>query len=163
MINITWLGMGNRDDVAKIMSRGNDIAQFDALVLSVSQPVWSGSGTSFVSSSIFVFRSYNALRNKRKIHIYFFLIKSYTLHIWWMTTKICRICIEYIWAQTRFSTAKKNWNTHLYKNSQFYSTYLFSLIYEVDVCNVGEPFVFDACRDTDRIKLQYNKTIRDTY
>lgn len=31
--------MGNRDDVAKIMSRGNDIAQFDALVLSVSQPV----------------------------------------------------------------------------------------------------------------------------
>jgi len=30
---------------------------------------------------------------------------------------------------------------------------LFSLIYELDVCNVGDPFVFDVCRDTERIKL----------
>jgi len=31
--------------------------------------------------------------------------------------------------------------------------YLFSLIYELDVCNVGDPFVLDVCRDTERIKL----------
>jgi hypothetical protein len=31
--------------------------------------------------------------------------------------------------------------------------YLFSLIYELDVCNVGDAFVFDECRDTERIKL----------
>ncbi len=37
--------------------------------------------------------------------------------------------------------------------------YLFSLIYELDVCNVGDPFVLEVCRDTERIKLSNKMNI----
>jgi len=35
----------------------------------------------------------------------------------------------------------------------FFSKYLFSLIYELDVCNIGDALLFATCRDTDCIKL----------
>ena len=31
-------------------------------------------------------------------------------------------------------------------------------MYELDVCNVGEPFVADECRDAERIKLMKDET-----
>ena len=62
--------------------------------------------------------------------------------------------------------SEPNPDSVLYKNivmlikykMDFVLKYLFSFIYELDVCDAGDALVFDECLDTERIKL-FKKTI----
>lgn len=74
-----------------------------------------------------------------------------------MSTVICCTYVEDIRTQAWFGTAERE-KTSCSVLACLFVEYLFSLMYELDVCNVGEPFVADECRDAERIKLMKDET-----